>query len=152
MRQAPLVSDWMYDDPVTIGPDATLIEAYETMQTHDVRRLPVVDDDGELLGIITESDIQRAQPYSRLLESDSRAIEDDPHLGTIPVRRMMAADPEFVAPDDSIQTAAERMVEFEISGLRVVDGDHVVGIITESDIFQLVVRGWATGGNAGAVR
>jgi CBS domain-containing protein len=59
------------------------------------------------------------------------------------VRDVMTYDPITVDPEDTIQEAAERMLEYEVSGLPVISGNRPVGIITESDIFRLVVESWA---------
>ena len=56
------VGSWMTSPALTIRPEATLFEAYNTMYENDVRRLPVVDSDGTLIGIVTLSDIQQASP------------------------------------------------------------------------------------------
>ncbi|MEZ4615332.1 MAG: CBS domain-containing protein [Caldilineaceae bacterium] len=54
----------------------------------------------------------------------------------------MTTDPIVIGPDDSIQEAAELMLEYQVSGLPVVVDGRIVGIITESDIFRLVVKSW----------
>jgi acetoin utilization protein AcuB len=59
------------------------------------------------------------------------------------VEDAMTSDPVTVAPDETIQEAAERMLENQVSGLPVVENDHLVGILTESDIFKIVVNWWA---------
>lgn len=126
-RHRSRVSDWMTTEPFTIGPGAAVGDAYDLMVLRGVRRLPVVDAEGDLLGIITLSDIlQGATPPETRI-----------------VGATMSADPVTVMPGDTIQEAAERMLEFAISGLPVVEGEHLVGIITESDIFRLIVETWA---------
>ncbi len=56
---------------------------------------------------------------------------------------VMSSDPITVGPGDTIQDAAEQMLENQVSGLPVVEDDRVVGIVTESDIFRLVVTSWS---------
>lgn len=135
-RHQSEVQDWMSEKPVTISSEATLAEAYDLMLEREVRRLPVVDR--ELIGIITFGDILRQVPVageeadtaSRLLLTEKR------------VRDAMAYDPVTINPSATIQEAAERMLEYQVSGLPVIRNGAVIGIITESDIFRLVVESW----------
>ena len=139
-RHLTEVRDWMTDDPVTIAPQLSLYEAYTRMIENDIRRLPVVDRRGNLLGVITLSDVVQTAAFTR----DSAKVESDLLANTQNVAAIMTEAPITVAPDDTIQEAAELMLENQVSGLPVVDGARVVGIITESDIFRLVVESWAS--------
>ncbi|MCB0043656.1 MAG: CBS domain-containing protein, partial [Caldilinea sp.] len=76
-----------------------------------------------------------------LLSEDDR--ETRLLAATRKVGEIMTWDPVTVDPEDTIQDAAERMLEYQVSGLPVVDGTRLVGIITESDIFRLVVESWS---------
>jgi len=131
------VADWMTRDPLTATMDMSLAEAYELMSENEIRRL-LVTRDGELVGIITMSDILRTIP-ALLVEMDreTRLLR-----GTQKVREVVTRDPVTVDPEDTVQDTAERMLEYQVSGLPVVDGRKPVGIITESDIFRLVVESW----------
>ena len=137
-RHLTEVQDWMREHPVTIDPDATLTAAQELMLENEVRRLPVVER-GELVGIITNSDILRQIPATvEETDDDTRIL-----LTQRTVREVMTYSPMTINPSATIQEAAERMLEYQISGLPVVRNGKVVGIITESDIFRLVVESWA---------
>lgn len=131
------VADWMTRDPQTTTMDTSLAEAYELMSENEIRRLLVVRD-GDLVGIITLSDILRTIP-ALLVEADreTRLLR-----GTQKVREVVTREPVTVDPEDTVQETAERMLEYQVSGLPVVDGSMPVGIITESDIFRLVVESW----------
>ena len=141
-KQRTQVADWMTSNPVTATMDMSLAEAYELMSENEIRRL-LVTRDGELVGIITMSDILRTIP-ALLVEADreTRLLR-----GTQQVREVVTRDPVTVDPEDTVQDTAERMLEYQVSGLPVVDGRTPVGIITESDIFRLVVESWADGEN-----
>ncbi len=141
-KHSTQVADWMTRDPVTATMEMSLAEAYELMSENEIRRL-LVARDGELVGIITMSDILRTIP-ALLIETD---LETRLLRGTQKVREIVTRDPVTVDPEDTIQDAAERMLEYQVSGLPVVDGRTPVGIITESDIFRLVVESWADGEN-----
>jgi acetoin utilization protein AcuB len=136
-RHLSQVNDWMTRDPITITSDASLAVAWDLMQEQGVRRLIVADR--EFLGIVTLSDILRVMP----LREETNDRETRLLMTTRRVRDVMTYDPVTVDPEDTIQEAAERMLEYEVSGLPVLDGERVVGIITESDIFRLVVESWA---------
>lgn len=142
-RHLTEVQDWMRENPVTIAPDATLATARELMSESEVRRLPVVER-GELIGILTNSDILRQIPGT-VDANTVDAGDDDTRLLLTQrtVREVMTYSPMTINPSATIQEAAERMLEYQISGLPVVRNSKVVGMITESDIFRLVVESWA---------
>jgi acetoin utilization protein AcuB len=134
-----LVRDWMTDDVVTVTPDTTLPEAHRLMTDNQIRRLPVMDD-GRLVGIITRGDVRGAEPS----DATSLSIWELQYLiAKIKVKEIMTHDPITISQDVTIGEAAQVMLDNKISGLPVVDGQgRVVGIITESDIFRIVVQEW----------
>ena len=129
------VADWMRSDPSTVESSASLVEAYDRMQEAGVRRLPV-EDEQDFRGIITLSDILRAMP----LMGDESDRESRLMMTTRKVSEVMTFDPVIIQSEDTIQDAAERMLEYQVSGLPVLDGRRLVGIITEKDIFRLVIE------------
>lgn len=134
-----LVQDWMTRDPITITGDTTLPHAHRLMQDHNIRRLPVVDE-GVLVGIITLGDVREAEP------SDATSLsifELNYLLAKLPVSDIMTPDPITVTPITTIARAAQLMLEHKVGGLPVVDRGKLVGIITESDIFRMLVKGEA---------
>jgi acetoin utilization protein AcuB len=132
-----LVRDWMTADPITVGADTSLPEAHQIMVSEEIRRLPVVDEQGHLVGIVTLGDVRGAQPSP----ATSISIwEMNYLLSSLTVSRIMTPDPTTIHPDQTIGEAARVMLENRISGLPVTDLDgRLVGIITESDIFSMVV-------------
>lgn len=136
-RHLTEVQDWMNENAIVVSPDASLADAYTLMVENEVRRLPVVDR--ELIGIITYSDILRHVPVSaEEVDEATRVL-----LTQRTVREVMTYSPMTINPSATIQEAAERMLEYQVSGLPVVRNGKVVGMITESDIFRLVVESWA---------
>ena len=133
------VCDWMTEDVITITPDTTLKEVHDIMNEKGIRRLPVVRN-GKLLGIVTLGDIRGAEPS----RASSLSIWEVNHLLTkLKVSEIMTRNPVTIQQDASIGDAAKTMLEKKFSGLPVVDEeDRLVGIITESDIFRLVVNEW----------
>lgn len=130
-----LVKDWMTPDPITIDPQTTLPEAHRLMKECNIRRLPVVAN-SRLVGIITLGDIREASPSN----ATSLSIYELHYLlSRLTVGEIMTRDPITITSDTSIEAAARLMLEHKIGGLPVVDGTRLVGIITESDIFRLLV-------------
>ena len=131
-----LVENWMTTKVHTVAADATLMEASKTLKDYAIRRLPVVDSHGRLLGIVTDRDIKEASP--------SRATTLDIHelyylLSAISLQDIMTPSPVTVRARDTVGRAAILMRRHTIEGLPVVDDDNtVVGIITESDIFDVL--------------
>ena len=142
--KAELVYNWMSYDVITVTPDTRLIEADNILRKYDIRRLPVVDNDGNLLGIVTSGDIREASP------SDATTLsiwELNYLLAKLPISEVMTPTPIAVYMTDTIAQAASLMLENKVSGLPVLDpvNDRLKGIITESDIFRLVVQTWGEG-------
>lgn len=134
-----LVRDWMTPDPVCATPDLTLPEAHQLLDEHHIRRLPVVDKQGHLIGIVTQGDIRGAEPSGATSLS---IFELNYLLSRLTVDRIMTQHPVTITPDTTIGEAARLMLDKKIAGLPVLEGDRVVGILTESDIFRLVVWMW----------
>jgi CBS domain-containing protein/GNAT superfamily N-acetyltransferase len=123
----------MTPEPVTIGPDQPVVDAYHRMQEHQIRRLPVVED-GQLIGIITISDIRGLAPMGVL-----SVLEHNRLIGSTPVRRAMTPDPVVISPEQNLGEAARLLMVHKFGGLPVVSDGVLVGVISEADIFRLLV-------------
>ena len=134
-----MVREWMTPDPVTITPETTLPEAHRLMMAHSIRRLPVVQE-GRLVGIVTLGDVRGAEPSG----ATSLSIwEVNYLLSRLKVEEIMTPRPFTISADATLGEAAQMMLNYKVSGLPVVDvAGELVGIITESDIFRMVVRNW----------
>ena len=132
-----LVKVWMTRNVLTADPGTTLPEAHQLMMKHKIRRLPVVEKNGRLLGIVTLGDVRGAQPS----QATSLSVwEMNYLLAKLKLKEIMTADPVTIDPEATIGEAARLMLENKVSGLPVVDDEHkVIGVITESDIFSMVV-------------
>jgi acetoin utilization protein AcuB len=125
-----------------VTPDMRLIEAHRLMTDSKIRRLPVVKND-RLVGIVTRGDVREAEPS----DATSLTIWEMNYLfSKLKVRDVMTRNPVTVAPDATIAHVAQLMLERKISSLPVVENEKVIGIITESDIFRLVVQAWSNAG------
>lgn len=131
-----LVRDWMTKNVITVLPDTTLPDAHQIMTEQTIRRLPVVDKHGRLVGIITRGDVRGAEPSQATTLS---IWEMNYLLAQLEVKEVMTRDPITLPDTATIGTAARTMLENRISGLPIINNQgKVVGIITESDIFRMV--------------
>lgn len=138
-----LVKAWMTSDPITVDPEATLSTCYHLMRLNGIRRLPVVDNEGRLVGIVTLGDIREGRPRKWTTKDIPVTVNVwERHLlvASREVREFMSPNPIRVEPNTPVKEAAWLMLEHKIGGLPVVDEGHVVGIITESDVFRLLVE------------
>jgi acetoin utilization protein AcuB len=118
---------------ITIGPKTSLEEALSVMTKQHIRRLPVVDQSGSLMGIVTELDLLKASPSAATSLS---VWEIKSLLSTYPIEKIMTKEVFTVTEDMPLEEAARIMSDNKIGGMPVVRGESVVGIITETDIFK----------------
>ena len=130
-----MVKTRMTPNPITATPDMGVLDALKLMRKHNVRRLPVLEDD-KLIGIVVESELLRVAPSPATTLS---VFEMNTILIKMPVREVMTPDPVTVTPDTLIEEAAVLMRENVVSGLPVLDDGKLVGIITETNIFDAFV-------------
>ncbi len=134
-----LIKDNMTSSVVSITANASLAEAHKLMTDKGIRRLPVVDGN-TVTGIVSLSDVLEAKPS----DATSLSIWELNYLvANLHIKDIMSKNPLSVSPNDSIAHAAKIMLEKKIGGIPVTEAGKLVGIITESDIFRLVVREWA---------
>lgn len=134
-----MVKVWMSPDPITITPDTTLPEAHRLMMEHSIRRLPVVQD-GVLVGMVTLGDVRGAEPSGAV----SLSIWEVNYLvSKLRIEEIMTPRPFTISEDATLGEAAQMMLSYKVSGLPVLNNKGLlVGIITESDIFRMVVQDW----------
>jgi acetoin utilization protein AcuB len=125
----------MTPNPITATPDMGVLDALKLMRKHKVRRLPVLEND-KLVGIVVESELLRVAPSPATTLS---VFEMNTILNKITVKEVMTPDPVTVTPDTLIEEAAVLMRENVVSGLPVLDNGKLVGIITETNIFDAFV-------------
>jgi len=118
-----LVKDWMTRNVITVSPATTMQEAHQLIQEKSIRRLPVVKK-GKVVGILSLGDVREASH----------------NLNKLKVSSVMQPNVIAVGAEDTLKTAAMLMYTNKIGALPVVDDrDHLVGIITESDIFKVLI-------------
>lgn len=121
-----LVRSRMSQPAVTIREDADFQHALALMQEKRLRRLPVLDAQDRLVGIVVERD---------LLMAATRFVATHVELADFMTHNVVTA-----TPDMTLKQVANMMLELRIGGLPVVENGAVVGIITESDIFKRFVE------------
>lgn len=132
------VSEWMTSPVQTVTPETPISEAHQMMKEKKIRRLPVVDQHGKLIGIVTIGDIREASPS----DATTLSIWELNYLwAQLTISKVMTRNPLTIRMDAPILDAAQIMLEKKISGLPVVDDSgKLVGILTESDIFRMLVK------------
>ena len=125
-----LVADAMTPRPVTVPPDATVAAARSAMRRGRFRHLPVVAA-AELVGVVASGDLE-ASPGAPPEAAES--------LADRPLTEVMSTEPVTVWPDEPVEVAARLLVEHGIGCLPVVADDGLVGILTESDLFSVLLR------------
>jgi acetoin utilization protein AcuB len=123
--------------PITITADIGIDKALELMHSEKVRRLPVLDKHGQLVGIVSELDLLKASPSP----ATSLSIYELPYLlSKIKMHDIMTKDVVTATEDMPLEEAALIMAENKIGGLPVMRGDKLVGIITETDLFKIFLE------------
>lgn len=138
------ISELMTPDVLTVGPQASLKEVARRMLQAGVSGLPVMSDDGELVGIITEADFvageadRRAAKRAGLLRFFTDQHEVPSHERT--VEDVMTKDVVVVSPDADHAEAARLMGKERIKRLPVVDDGQLVGLVSRADMLRAFVR------------
>jgi acetoin utilization protein AcuB len=124
----------MSSPAVTITPDTPFQDALKLMRTYGFRRLPVINNKGELVGIVSERDLLYTSPSKA---TSLNVWELHYLLSRLQIREIMTGDVITTTPDTPIEDAAHLMADNKIGGLPVVDEKNgVVGVITETDVFK----------------
>lgn len=130
------VADLMTSDLVTVLEDTDLSVAWNLMDDKQIRHLPVVDADDNLVGVLSHRDLAR-----RALGAVDELPLQEQHamLAAQQVSEIMVRSPESAEPDEALVDAAERMLENKFGCMPVCEGTRLVGILTESDFVRLAV-------------
>lgn len=141
-----LVQGWMTTEVTTIDEETSMMKASVIMKERKIRCLPVVNKEGKVIGIISDRDLKDAAP-SKATTLD--VYELNYLLSSVRIGDIMSRNVVFARPDESVEFAAILMLENKISSLPVInDKDILVGIVTQTDIFKLLINitGVYTGG------
>ena len=134
MTEQELVKNWMSQDIRVIPPQTPLIEMHSLMLHEHIRHLLVMANN-KLIGIVSKGDLAIAVSWS-LSDVQNGILQ-------INAEEIMTSDPITISHTATIGEAASLMLKRKISGLPVVtEQGSIVGIITENDIFRMVVEAW----------
>ncbi len=132
-----LVKERMSSPIIAIDPNMPIMEALKLMQDKNIRRTPILDKKGNLIGIVSDKDLLNAAP------SDATTLsvwEMNYLLAQVKVKDVMTKKVLTVTEDTPIEEAAYIMVQNKIGGMPVMRGSQVVGLITETDLFKIFLE------------
>lgn len=131
------VKDQMTTPAFTLTPETPFLDALKLMRERQIRRIPIVNEQGKLLGIVSERDLLHAEPSPATSLS---VWEMNYLLWKLKLGDVMTKSVITVTPKTALQDAASLMIKHKIGGLPVVDDEEkVIGVITETDIFKAFV-------------
>jgi acetoin utilization protein AcuB len=126
----------MTQNPITVTPDSSVSDANDIMQREKIHRLPVIDEGKKLVGIVSKADLLEAAPSDA---STLSIFEMNNLLAKLKIGKIMTREVLTVSPNTLVEDAARLLVDKDIGGLPVLDGETLVGIVTESDLFRLLI-------------
>ncbi len=132
-----LVGERMSSPVITIHLEMPMQDALNLMHQEHVRRFPVVNKRGNLVGIVSERDLLHASP------SDATSLsiwEINYLLSKIIVKDIMTRDVITICEDTPLEDAARIMADNKIGGLPILREGNLVGIITETDLFKIFLE------------
>jgi acetoin utilization protein AcuB len=122
---------------ITVAPEMPIMEALNLMKTKQIRRMPVIDSHGKLMGIVSNKDLINASPS----QATSLSVWEINYLiGKISVNKVMTKAVLTVTEETPIEEAARLMVDNKVGGLPVMKDNKMIGIITESDLFKVLLE------------
>jgi len=143
------VKDVMSRDVVAVRPETPLKEAARLMSTYGISGLPVVDESGAVVGVVSEADFLLKErgfdeipdrPFAWLLGESRAAKAARTKVAAATAGEMMSSPAETIAPEATLREAAALMVERRINRLPVTRGDHLIGIVTRADLVRAYLR------------
>ena len=126
---------YMTPEPMTLGPDHTIAEAIEILNTHTFRHIPVVDDDMVLLGMLTDRDLRSARPSTVASSKERHNVEEKVHK--TPVSKVMTTDCLYLSRLSTLDRALLLLQSKNIGALPVLnDNQQVIGIFSVLDLMK----------------
>ncbi len=127
------VKERMTRNPTAVTPEEALKDAVCKMERGHFRHLPVVDNDGKLIGMLSDRDIRLIRPSLAFVGKEDAGVQ----LWSLAVQQAAVFDPISVKPETTLKEAAELMLRWHVGGLPVVDNeDKLIGIITYTDLLR----------------
>jgi acetoin utilization protein AcuB len=132
-RKAVKVKEKMTRNPITVTPKDPLKDAVWKMEHGHFRHLPVVDNEGKLIGMLSDRDIRLIRPSLAFVDKEDAMAQ----LWSLGVQQTAVFDPVSVKPETTLKEAAELMLRWHVGGLPVADDQsRLVGIVTYTDLLR----------------
>ena len=132
-----IIADRMRKNPITATPDMSISEASSKMKAEKIHRMPVLDEDKHLVGVISEKDILLAAPSPA---STLSAYEINYLLSRLKDKNIMSRNPLTITKDTTIEEAVKLMAENDLSCLPVMEGGYLVGIVSKSNLLKILLE------------
>jgi len=130
------VNSVMTRNPITLEPHDTVTDADSIMEREKIHRIPIIDQHKKLVGIVARTDVLKAEPSTA---TTLTVYEVNNLLAKLTLDKIMTRKVVTVTPDTLVEDAARLLVDKDIGGLPVMQGETLVGIVTESDLFRLLI-------------
>lgn len=147
------VRDIMTKDVLTAKPDTSVNELAKLMGAHDISGVPIVDDEGHVVGIITELDLIvrntrleiprfiEVLDWGRIpLERPSHAQERLKHMLGTEARDVMTEKVLTIGPEADVEQLAESMVKHRVNPVPVVENDRLIGIVSRANLIDMMAQ------------
>jgi CBS domain-containing protein len=132
------VEDVMTPDPIRVDPATPIHEAERILEKHDFNGLPVVEETGELVGIVTKLDLLKAFRFT-----DETMLPPYDEIMQKPVESIMTRDVRTVCPRTLLTRVLEKMIDSRVKSFPVLDASRLVGMVAREDVLRGLRRGTA---------
>ncbi len=129
------VAELMQRNVRTVGSEASIAEVVLSLADAHVSGMPVVDQGGRMIGVISASDVLTAEAEAESQNVGRQLLENTS------VREIMTTRPFTVAPDEDVREAARQMLYADVHRLFVAEEDRLVGVVSTTDIVRAVANG-----------
>jgi CBS domain-containing protein len=142
-------ADVMTGQPISVASDTSIVKAAQLMLDHHISGLPVIDDSGAVIGVVTEGDLlrraetgteRRRSPWLQLLVGPGRLAHDYVDMHARKVGEVMTTDIAAVAPQDPLEDVVALMEKRRIKRVPVLSGGRLVGIVSRADLVRALLK------------
>ncbi|MGR9049047.1 acetoin utilization AcuB family protein [Halobacillus faecis] len=128
-----LVEEIMKEKVITLSPEETIEKALKLLHEHHIRHIPIINEENEVIGIVSDRDVRDASPSIFEKETDHDELKN-------PIRSIMTSPVTTVHPLDFVEEVASIFYEQEIACVPVTRDEKLVGIITEKDMLYTLIQ------------
>jgi len=128
-----IVEQMMNKNVLTLNPSNTIKEAVSILREKKIRHIPIVNEQGKVVGVVTDRDIKEAAP-SNLLDGQNQELVETP------LKEIMTKNPVLGHPLDFVEEVATIFYDQQIGCLPIVSGGKLVGIVTETDLLYKYIE------------